>query len=153
MKRNQKITIRPATLQDAELLAQTMRQADIVELAATGTDPLTALIESVERSVVAWTAENDDGIICMWGVAPASILGGIGAVWLLGSDLVTQVKKRFLIETLKYVAEMRELFPVLINYVMVGNDVSQRWLRWAGAKFYPPIKINGVWFQPFVIGN
>lgn len=124
----------------------------MVELAATGTDPLTALTQSVEMSVVAWTAENDDGIICMWGVAPVSILGGIGAVWLLGSDLVTKVKKRFLIETLKYVIEMRKSFPILINYVMVGNEVSQRWLRWAGATFHPPIKINGVWFQPFVIG-
>lgn len=147
------IKIRPATIEDAEALAQYMRVADIVELSATGASPLDALVDSVKFSSQAWTAECDEGIICMWGVAPMSIVGGIGIVWLLGSDLVTKVKKRFLIETLSYVTEMRKAYPVLFNYVMVGNEVSQRWLRWAGAVFHPPIKINGVWFQPFVIGN
>lgn len=129
-----------------------MRMADVVELSATGTSPLDALVDSVNASAQAWTAESDEGIICMWGVAPMSIIGGVGVVWLLGSDLVTKVKKRFLIETLAYVKEMQRYYPTLTNFVMVGNEVSQRWLRWAGAVFHPPVKINNVWFQPFVIG-
>ncbi len=56
-------------------------------------------------------------------------------------------------KSLHYVDEMRKEFPVLVNMVMVGNDVSERWLRWAGAIFNEPLKINDIWFQPFVIGD
>lgn len=148
---SKKIRIREAELSDADRII--VRDADVRELAATNTSPHEGVFESIRHSTKAWTAETDEGIICVWGVCPHPEKESVGVVWLLGSDLIGKVKKRFLIETLNHVREMHEHYDQLFNLVMKDNHVSKRWLKWAGATFHDTVDVNGYEFETFSIGK
>jgi hypothetical protein len=129
-----------------------MREADKVEvMASCGRSPVDALYESVYGSTRCWTGMVDDKPAFIFGVAPLSLMGGVGSPWLLGTDKVLEVKREFLENSKPYVAEMWLLFPTLKNFVDVRNKVSIRWLKWIGFSMLEPIPygINGELFHPF----
>ncbi len=130
------VEIVPARLEHVAPIAENMRREDVEEvLAATGRDPLSALQGSFDASVLCWTGTVDGAPACMFGVAPIDILGGVGAPWLLGTDLVPANTAPFLRRNKAYVARMLALFPCLFNYVDARNRQSIRWLKWLGFDF------------------
>jgi hypothetical protein len=132
-------------------LANNMSEADRDEVAAAvGMGPFRALADSLERSVAAWTGMVDDARpVCMFGVTPLDILGGIGSPWLLGTDEVKKYGLAFLKLSRGYVPRMLDLFPVLVNYVDVRHEVAIKWLKWLGFKFDPEPVSYGIWGLPF----
>ncbi|MGA2937286.1 MAG: hypothetical protein ABSF52_09340 [Syntrophobacteraceae bacterium] len=131
-------------------LANNMSQADREEVAAAvGMGPYRALKDSLERSAVAWTGLMNDEPVCMWGVTPLDILGGIGSPWLLGTDQVQKYGFTFLRECKRRLPAMLELFPVLANYVDARHGRAIRWLKWLGFKFDPEPAPYGIWNMPF----
>jgi hypothetical protein len=149
-----RIEIVPACLMAALALAPLMREADRNEVrASVGMQPLEALTFAVNvtPSALGWTALGDGHPICMWGAAPHPEDADLGVVWLLGSDDIYKVRKRFLIESRTYVRQMHEWFPVLANYVDARNVTSQKWLEWLGFRAAHTDPHYGVERRPFIL--
>lgn len=131
------VDIRPATEADARALV--LRKADREEVEAlTGRDPQDVLVESVHTSAKAWSGLADGRLVCMFGVAPQSLIGAVGIPWLLGSPEVCTFSRQFLRRNKAYVREMLRDFPILRNVVDQRNAVSIRWLGWLGFRFGIP---------------
>ncbi|MBX3502793.1 MAG: hypothetical protein KF889_25390 [Alphaproteobacteria bacterium] len=146
------ILIRPATDADAVALAPDLREADRLEIeAASGDAPLDALRRSLARSSEAWAATTPEGIIALWGVGPLSLLGGHGAPWLLGSDLVARHAFAVARRNRPTVRRWLTMFPLLSNWVDARNALSVRWLRWIGFTILPPVPygVARLPFHPF----
>jgi hypothetical protein len=131
-------------------ISKNMRKADVEEVAAAGgKGPVRALSGSLERSAVAWTGMIDDRPVCMFGVSPIDILGGIGSPWLLGTDEIERCAVSFLRLNKRYVAQMLDLFPHLVNFVDARNKLSIKWLKWLGFRFDPEPVPYGIWDMDF----
>jgi hypothetical protein len=121
------------THDDIVELVRTMRQADIDEIwAASMTSPYDALVRSVKVSRDTYAGKMDDEVVCIFGVAPVTVLGTIGIPWMLASDLLPQHSRAFLRANRPYIHEMRNKYSLLINFVDARNTDSVRWLRWLG---------------------
>lgn len=139
----------PATWAHVDELAETMRQADVDEVWASGyLTPSVALSSALRGSLQAWTGLIDGRVACMFGVMPESLMGGSGYPWMLGSDLIERHQKLFLRRCLENVAMMAEQFGYLHNYVDDRNVKSIKWLQWLGFEIGEPVA-HGVIGLPF----
>lgn len=141
-----------ATPEHAAFIADNMRDDDRQEIWASNQHtPIEALEKAMIRSTKLWTATVDDVPCLMFGVAPASVLGGLGVPWLLGTEDIHKVKRQFIRECRSYVGEMLNSYPKLVNMVDVRNEVSIRWLIWLGFELSPalPLGMEGELFHPF----
>lgn len=138
------ITMLPATEDDARELASVLRIEDRLEVEALGFDAFEGLFQSLIGAQEAWTYRADGQIVCMAGVTSCSLIGRRGVPWLLGSVLVGQHRRSFLVETRRMVTHWLTLFDVLSNVVDVRYEAAIRWLRWLGFEIGPPFDmVNG----------
>lgn len=145
-----KIEIVPARASHVRPIADRMRQADRDEVAASsGSSPLHALSYSFRKSHYRWTVLMDGQPEIMFGVGDVSILGGVGAPWLLATDAVNKVTREFIRQSRPLVRQLSARYDVLRNMVDLRNTVSIRWLEWLGFKFFEPIEHNGHLFMIF----
>jgi len=127
------IAIVPATAEHAAAMAPRMREADRQEVWATSmSTPLDALERSLARSRRAHAGLADGVVVCLFGVAPVTVMGDVGMPWLLGSEELPRYAVPFLRRNRPYVAAMSRDYRVLTNYVDARNALSIRWLRWLG---------------------
>lgn len=133
-------------------LAQTMREADRRELMdASGQTPLGALEEGYVHSTKILTIFDDaDRVVGIFGVAPNPVDPLIGHPWMLASDLLEGIKKTFLKECRKYVDDLGQGFPLLMNCCDKRNVVHIKWLRWLGFSFIKEHPEYGVGRVPFL---
>lgn len=146
------VLVRPIREGDAEDLAPKLRQADLLEIEAAGTpSALYGLSESAKRSTLSWAVEIDGELVCMMGVCPLSLLCGLGAPWLLGSEAIERHAGAFIKHTKIYIPLMLQAYPHLFNLVDARNRKSIAWLRRAGFKVYAPIEAGPakMLFHPF----
>lgn len=140
------------TPEDVQELAQTMRPADIAEITAlSGSTPKVALTYSVASSNWSCTARVGGGLACIFGVAPTTILTGIGSPWLLGSTIMGDNKVKFVRMAPQFVRLMLQDFQRLENVVDARNRKAVRWLRVAGFTLLEPQRMGpeGVLFHRF----
>jgi hypothetical protein len=131
-----------------------MRQQDKDEVwASGGFTPLEALAFSVEvtNEDMRWTALADGVPFCMWGASEHIQDPTLGVVWLLGSDHIYQIKRRFILESRKYVSMMHDRFDTLANYVDARNTVSMRWLETLGFHAVRTVQHHGHERRPFIL--
>ena len=105
------IEIVPATLDHARAIR--LRPGDAREIAAMGLTPIAAFEQSMSRSLWAQAYVIDGEVAALVGLAINSILGGVGAPWLLTGRPVDRHRKLFLQETRRGVARMRAEFSRL----------------------------------------
>lgn len=81
-------------------------------------------------------------------------------VWFLTSSIVSRLskaeKREFGLHISRYRDLMLDQFPVLWNYVWIGNSSHIRFLKLLGAKFHPEVTISpvtGERFQLFTISK
>lgn len=118
---------------DVEHIAEHMRAADVAEVHAGDHTPLEALRLSVERSAMTWCATVDGVPAALFGVAPiGGVLDPRGAPWLLGTDAVPASRRALTSLTPRYIAQMLDAFPHLINCVHSRNTVAVAWLKHVG---------------------
>lgn len=130
------IEIRKATQDDAISLAPRLKQADVDEvMASSGLNPLDALTESVAVSDqdMVWCATLNGRPEIIWGVR--GVGPDLGGVWLLSSEEIMGIRRRFMQESIEYVRRMHTRYQILFNYVDIRNTVSLEWLRRLGFKF------------------
>lgn len=146
--------IRPATADDMAAILADVRQADVDEMAALGTTPEAAMRSGLRISNWVATGLVDDVPVCMFGVAPANALGGIGAPWMLSANGLTKARRPFIEACRPVIAEMLRDYPRLCNVVDVRNTVAIRWLKWLGFEFnVSPAPLNGQLFLIFQAGD
>lgn len=119
------------------VLAESLREADRIELAAQGCEPLPALVESFEYSDedMRWIAMVEDRPVAAWGAS--RVRAGTGSPWLLGSDEMVRYRKDFWLASVFYTEAMQSRYPVLYNYIDDRNVVTRRWLTRLGFEMTP----------------
>ena len=132
-------------------IAANMRKADREELgAAWCMTPLECMINGLAHSDRAWTGLIDGTPVCMFGCVPASILGNAGRPWMVATKLLDEHPLAFLRRCRGCVAQMRERFEVLENYVDMRNTRAIEWLAWLGFSFRKRPELIGPYGMPFL---
>jgi len=143
------VLIRDTEPGDEVLLAQNLREQDMLEVRAYGyAEPLYPLHRSVRSSVMCWTAFADGHIAAILGCGPVSVMGGVGAPWMMGTPVLEKYARQMVKRTPEYLDRMLEVFPHLTNFVHVANTTSKRWLRRVGFELSPPMPF-GALREPF----
>jgi ribosomal protein S18 acetylase RimI-like enzyme len=140
---------RPSIMDDVYDLAPRMREADVEEVWATsGVKPLEALLISFINAAECNTIIAPDGeVVGMFGVNPKTTLHAFP--WMLCSDRLPEIRKEFIPQSLDWVKDMNEKYPILYNYVDVNNRIAIRWLRYLGFNFIRRIEEFGYGKKPF----
>jgi hypothetical protein len=143
------IIVRRSVKKDVDLLSKNMRQSDKNEVWASHHHmPHDALSLSLEHSILCLTVEKQGEVVAMFGICPDSILGTSATIWLLASDKLEEIKKRFVRHSRKFVQMMLDFYPYLYNSVDARNIKSIEWLRFIGANI-EDAKPYGVEQMPF----
>ena len=72
-------------------------------------------------------------------------------IWALGTNEINHHKKDFIKESTAIIKRWLELYGRLENTVATFNKKAVRWLKWMGAEFGQPYKMNGIEYVNFVI--
>lgn len=144
-----------ATAKHAEVLASTMRAADVAELAALGDEPLPHLLQALQRSAFVGSAFYGLELCAMFGVQlfhrGTTLVGSeeLAAVWCLTSKVVDRCPLAFVKATRRVVAELLEVWPSLFNVVDARYAGALRLLEHHGGEFSAPVSIGSGVFFPF----
>lgn len=139
------IAYRRPTPADIADLAANLRQQDIAELHALEMTDLHHVVHyCVQESHWSWAAVVDGDLACIFGVSPE------GAPWMLGTDLVRAHRRNLAREAPRYIRQMLEDHPRLVNRVHAANTVAVAWLRRVGFTLHPATpEPNGEMFHTF----
>lgn len=119
--------------QAVEFIAANMREADAVEVWASGHyTPIDAVRKSLEYSKFATVVWIDDVPCAIFGLSIYDVLSGTGVPWLLSAEQILNHKREILKHSPDVIEMMLEICPKLMNHVHAENKVSIRWLRWLG---------------------
>lgn len=133
-----------------------MRPADRAEMeASSGKDVVSTLHKSLGFSFVPGVAVAPDGrLMCMFGAVPYEIMGDRAAPWLIGTTVLTEFPTELMRGGRRYLTQVRQRYPKLVNYVDARNTDSVRWLRSAGFEIDPaePFGVAGLPFHRFHVG-
>jgi hypothetical protein len=119
----------PARPAHVARIAKRMRPHDVRECFAFGRSPKQALRAALAASPLSWTALLDGKPVAMFGLAPADMMSGVGAPWMLGTDEVPKGARKLLSWGPHFVEAMQREFPTLANYVSEENRQAHRLLR------------------------
>lgn len=145
-----RVTFRPPTESDLDALAANMRAIDVKECEIiSGLSPREALAEGVAGSPSVTVAEVDGRVVCAFGVAEASFLGGDGYPWLLCAEGIERHARIMLTCAPRFVGEMQGACERLSNVVHADNRSAIRFLRWLGFSFGEMFHVKGEPFLPF----
>lgn len=121
------------TEEHIDAIAARARPADVDEIWATGHHTVAqAMLAGMRYSTMAYTALFYDKPVCMFGVAPASLLGSKGIPWMIGTVDLEQYQFMFLRRSKAQLRKALLQYAELENYVDARNALAQRWLRWMG---------------------
>lgn len=139
----------PFETEHVDPIAINMRMADKREIWAQSLSrPHNSLEYCRASSVKSWCGLADGEPVVVFGVAPYSMMGGIGSPWLLGTDAIEKHAVKFLRDCRFYVSEMMQGFDILRNYVDARNTTSIQWLKWMGFDILD-IEHHGAFNLPF----
>jgi hypothetical protein len=146
------VVLVPARLEDAFVLATTMREKDVAELAACGMTPLEGVLLPLKLSEQAWTALYDDVVGCMFGVViKGEGLGRTAYLWSLTSHLFGQKPKAFYRAARHAVPVLLEQYNTLSNLIDARYTEAQRFVQALGGQLGEPQPVApyGATFIPF----
>lgn len=127
------LKIETATLRHAESLAQVMRPEDIAEVRSSDDwSPIQALAESLRKSEEAWSVFVDGEIAAMYGVSTLSMLGGVGAVWMLTGPALEKHPLAVLRACQRLLPDLLIRHHVLINAIDARYSKALKWAKWLG---------------------
>lgn len=92
----------------------------------------TDIQKCIKNSDEAWTAFDDDMVICMFGIGKISMLSDVGHPWLITTNLVYKYKRDFLKGAKVSLEYWLKKYGVLENYIPAGLDSLLKWVKWAG---------------------
>lgn len=137
--------IRPVRHGDAEVLAATMRAADVAEvLASDGETPLESLRRSVAMSRAAWSTEIGGELAAMCGVVdgPRRALLGLteyDTIWLLTGRAVDRHRFAYVRVVKQFLEAILRIHPVLACMVDARHGQMLRMARTLRAEICPAV--------------
>lgn len=145
-----RVRIVPAQFKHINRIARRIRAHDREECEAMGRTPKQSLRLGLWTSDKAWTALVDGQPEAMFGVATASILGGIGVPWFLGTNEVYRHGRELLMWGPGMLSRMGDSTRTLRNLVSARNRQAIRLLkRWGFEVGDEEISVRGVAFREF----
>lgn len=88
-----------------------------------------------ELSIAIWVGFIDDGIACIWGLIPPTMLSNQAYLWLYTTDLIKHHQFILIRHSQRVIERMLETYPMIVGHVTLGDSKAIRWLRWLGAEF------------------
>ncbi len=150
--------IRKAVPEDAAPVAADLRPSDVLELQASlgaGFDPLAVLSKAIADSDPAFAVEDADTGVAfgLFGVAPTD--NGIGVPWLLATPRLNVCRRGLVRYGKRFVKQMRNRYPVMVNFLDARNDSAMRWLSRIGFDVRFPVNYGAEMrlFYPFGVGD
>ena len=140
---------------DIEYIAAHLRSSDSDELRAVhgdNVDILDVLTRAVAVSAEAMVATTPFGEpIALFGVAAASLMGGVASPWLLGTDRLEQHGRELVAFAKRDVARWSLSYDRLVNFVDARNTRSIQWLKRIGFQVFDakPYGLQGLPFHEF----
>ena len=152
-----RVVYKTARAEDAAELFERMRLSDVRELVAVSGDDadikkvIEEAIEMSHHAIAAYTTKME--LFALFGVAVCNREANIASPWLLATDRADEYSKELVRDARKFVADWKNQFSGLINFVDCRNTTSIRWLMRIGFKIHEPIKYGkmGLMFHPFTI--
>ncbi|GJL37897.1 hypothetical protein TUM17576_47170 [Enterobacter hormaechei] len=133
------VKIIPATIEHVPLILPNVRQADIDELYAVSLmSTEDTILLGLRTATLAWSGFANGELVTMFGVSPASMVGGNGTPWLVSTHLVEKYQKTFLRGSRHALQAMLDVYPHLENYVDERNHAAKAWLHWLGFTLEDP---------------
>lgn len=144
------VKIRKAKSRDIRKLSGRLREADAQELLAAGNESVEgALAYSFKAASHCRTVEIDGLPVALFGVTPETLIGDQACIWFLGTPELARIKKTFVRQSRRVIAEFLLHYPLLWNVVDVRYVSTIRWLESCGAIFDEGSAIPG--FRRFSI--
>lgn len=132
------LIVTDATWDHVTELAETMQELDKLSIKLlTGETPLDGLVDSCRQSLHAEAWMLDGRVAAISGVSKPTLLSDWACPWLLCSDVIRTVPRRFLEATKAWTMDELEQHGKLINYTYTEHKRSLRWLEWLGFTVYP----------------
>jgi hypothetical protein len=148
--------VREVRESDLPFLADHLRAADVIELAASSgsVDTLKSIRVGVDASVVCKVGCAGDEPVVIWGMSKQ--FGSAALIWAVATPSINTHRMEFIRGSRPHVAELFDTAPEvnsLINFTHANNHVHHRWLSWCGARLLPPVPFGplGASFHPFTI--
>ena len=91
-----------------------------------------ALMQSLSRSVVAWTGFFDNRPVAVWGLIASSIFSEEAYVWMLGSRDIEEHPFIFARHSNEALNLSLQYFSKLTGVVKDDFECGIRWLEWLG---------------------
>lgn len=144
-----KIIITTSVLEDVKELTPNLRQADINEVTALGSEPYKSLLKGFIFSDKCFSAKLQNKTIGMFGVSSYNMPKGFGVIWFLGSDECTKHPVTFVKQGIKYINKYLLKYDILLNIVDSRNTSHIKWLKAIGMTVTNPTNINNIKFYQF----
>ncbi len=139
---------RKSQLLDVVNLSPQLREADKREVETLGLTSEKALCVGYLQSSICRTIVNGhDDPVAMFGVVPSDEQSGI--VWMLGSNLLLDIKQVFLKQCKQEVIKLNNIYPLLYNIIDSRNTLHIRWIKWCGFKIIGKTMVNNIKFYEF----
>lgn len=143
------IEIVDSTHKHVKELAKTLRPKDRLEAEGLGLNPEQGLFYAFRWALWRRTALVDGQVAAMWGLH-GSLLGNLGRPYLITGEAVNLIHPVKFARIYKQEVEtMKQMFPVLENYVDIRYKESVRMLKIAGFTVNEPELYNGHLFSKF----
>lgn len=84
----------------------------------------------------AFGAEGE--LLCIFGAAPVGLMDDVAAPWLLGTVDLFKYPQALTKGAQRYITQISQQYPRLMNYVDQRNTQSVAWLRRMGFEIDPP---------------
>jgi hypothetical protein len=144
---------------DLALLREHLRTLDREEIENAGHTARQSLWRGYRNSILCEAAWIDGEVAAVWGLAVGqrpgvSLLGDVGAPWLLTTPAVEKVPIAFVKEGKKVLDRMRAVKPKLENHVLSSYSAAVRFLILLGFTVEPPEPVGkgGTLYSRFHIG-
>lgn len=82
-----------------------------------------------------WTGIIDGQIVCVWGVAPPSLLSEQAYLWLYTNDMIKGHEFVFVRHSQRVIEDLLKRFKLIVGVCSLEAKQSIRWLKFLGAKF------------------
>lgn len=144
------VVIRDVAPGDADTLIRDMRECDRLEVKASAGGLWEHVLRvGLRTSLYSKTITGDGELAAIFGVAPASLVDGVGRPWLLATDVFDRHPRAVIRHCRRYIDPMLDTFPHLVNYVDARNTKTIAWLAWLGFTMHDP-EPHGPYGMPFL---
>lgn len=128
-------SVRVSAPEDCDVIAKNMCKQDAMEMwSYDRSTPIEAVLNSFKKSIISMTIIHEIPI-AMFGIMPINMSSGI--IWMFTTDGLRDGKmgRPFVRNCKRWFKSMLEIYPHLIGYVDLRNNISIRWLTYLGCEW------------------